>query len=62
VWTGYTGKVSRTIWPELKDAVFLVRYPEDKGSKKTSDFRAGLQEIAPNVLGQMGIEQPQPME
>ncbi len=58
---GYTGKVARAIWPELKDTVFFVRHPEGKGAGKTSDFRAGFQDIAPTVLGQMGIEQPQPM-
>jgi len=59
---GYTGKVARAIWPELQDTVFFVRHPEGKGAGKTSDFRAGFQDIAPTVLGQMGIEQPQPMD
>jgi len=57
---GYTGKVARAIWPELKDIVFYVRHPEGKGAGKTSDFRAGFQDIAPTVLAQMGLAQPQP--
>jgi arylsulfatase A-like enzyme len=59
---GYTGKVARAIWPELKDIVFYVRHPEGKGAGKTSDFRVGFQDIAPTVLGQMGIGPPQPMD
>ena len=59
---GYTGKVARAIWPELKDIVFYVRHPEGKGAGETSDFRAGFQDIAPTVLGQMGMEPPQPTD
>jgi arylsulfatase A-like enzyme len=59
---GYTGKVARAIWPELKDTVFYVRHPEGRGAGKTSDFRAGFQDIAPTVLAQMGIAPPQPMD
>jgi arylsulfatase A-like enzyme len=59
---GYTGKVAEAIWPELKDIVFYVRHPEGGGAGRTSDFRAGFQDIAPTVLAQMGMEQPQPMD
>lgn len=59
---GFTGKVAQAIWPELKDIIFYVRHPKGKGSGKTSDFRAGFHDIAPTVLGQMGLEPPQPMD
>lgn len=59
---GYTGKVARAIWPELKDIVFYIRHPEGWGAGQTSDFRASIHDIAPTVLGQMGIGLPQPMD
>ncbi len=59
---GYTGKVDRAIWPELKDIVFYVHHPDGKGSGQTSDFRASFHDIAPTVLGQMGAHAPQPMD
>jgi len=59
---GYTGKVARAIWPELKDIVFYVRHPEGKGAGETSEFRASIHDIAPTVLGQMGMESPNPMD
>jgi len=59
---GYTGKVARAIWPELKDIVFYVRHPEGKGAGKTSDFRASIHDIAPTILGAMGIEPGQPAD
>lgn len=59
---GYTGKVDRAIWPELKDIVFYVHHPEGKGSGQTSDFRVSFHDIAPTILGQMGIRPPQPMD
>lgn len=59
---GYTGKVARAIWPELTDIIFYVRHPEGKGAGETSDFYASIHDIAPTVLGQMGIELPQPMD
>jgi arylsulfatase A-like enzyme len=57
---GYTGKVAQAIWPELKDIVFYIRHPEGRGAGRTSDFRAGFQDISPTVLGAMGIEPAQP--
>jgi len=59
---GYTGKVDEALWPELTDIPFLVRHPEGKGAGQTSDFYASIHDVAPTVLANMGIEQPQPME
>ncbi len=59
---GYTGKVARAIWPELKDIVFYVRHPEGKGAGRTSDFRASVHDVAPTILGAMGIEPGQPTD
>jgi arylsulfatase A-like enzyme len=59
---GYTGKPPYALWPELVDIVFLVRHPEGKGAGETSDFYASTYDVAPTVLGTLGIEPPEPME
>jgi arylsulfatase A-like enzyme len=59
---GYTGKVARAIWPELKDIIFYVRHPEGKGAGETSDYRVSIHDVAPTVLQQMGIELQQPVD
>lgn len=58
---GYTGKVDRALWPELTDTFFFIRHPEGKGAGKTSDYYASTHDIAPTVLGMMGIERPEQM-
>ncbi len=59
---GYTGKPYEALWPELTDIVFMVRHPEGRGAGRTSDFYASTHDIAPTVLGSMGVEPPQPMQ
>ena len=59
---GYTGKPPYALWPELTDIVFLVRHPEGKGAGEESDYYASTHDVAPTVLGFLGVEPPQPME
>lgn len=59
---GYTGKVARAIWPELKDTILYIRHPEGRGAGKTSDYRASIHDIAPTVFGVMDLEAEQRME
>jgi arylsulfatase A-like enzyme len=59
---GYTGKVDESLWPELTDIPFMVRHPEGKGAGETSDFYASIHDIAPTILANMDISQPQPMD
>jgi arylsulfatase A-like enzyme len=59
---GYTGKPHYALWPELTDIVFLVRHPEGKGAGEVSDHYASTHDVAPTVLGALGIEPPSPME
>jgi arylsulfatase A-like enzyme len=59
---GYTGKPHYALWPELTDIVFLVRHPEGKGAGGVSDHYASTHDVAPTVLGFLGIEPPHPME
>jgi arylsulfatase A-like enzyme len=58
---GYTGKTPNILWPELTDIVYYVRHPEGKGAGETSDFYASLHDVAPTVLANLGLDQPQPM-
>jgi arylsulfatase A-like enzyme len=59
---GYTGKPPYALWPELVDIVFLLRYPEGKGAGETSEYYASTHDVAPTVLGTLGIAPPEPME
>jgi len=59
---GYTGKPHYALWPELTDIVFLLRHPEGKGAGQTSDYYASTHDVAPTILGFLGIEPPRPVE
>ncbi len=59
---GYTGKPSYCLWPEITDVPFMIRHPESKGAGKTSDFYASTHDVAPTILGYLGIEPEQPMD
>jgi arylsulfatase A-like enzyme len=59
---GYTGKPAYALWPELTDIVFLLRHPEGKGAGVVSDYYASTHDVAPTVLGFLGLEPPSPME
>jgi arylsulfatase A-like enzyme len=59
---GYTGKPHYALWPELTDIVLLVRHPGGKGAGQTSDHYASTHDVAPTVLGFLGIEPSKPME
>ena len=57
-----TGKPFWALWPEMTDIVFFIRHPEGAGAGQTSDFYASTHDVAPTVLGVLGIEPPQPMD
>jgi len=59
---GYTGKPHYALWPELTDIVFLIRHPGGKGAGKTSDYYASTHDVAPTILGFLGVEPEQPMD
>ncbi len=59
---GYTGKPAYALWPELTDIVFLLRHPEHKRAGEVSEHYASTHDVAPTVLGTLGIEPPKPME
>jgi arylsulfatase A-like enzyme len=59
---GITGKVPYALYPELTNITFFVRHPEGKLAGETSDYYASTHDVAPTVLGFLGIEPQKPME
>jgi arylsulfatase A-like enzyme len=59
---GYTGKPSYALWPEITDVPFMIRHPEGKRGGETSDFYASTHDVAPTILGFLGVEPEQPMD
>jgi arylsulfatase A-like enzyme len=59
---GYTGKPSYVLWPEITDVPFMIRHPEGSRGGETSDYYASTHDVAPTILGFLGIEPEQPME
>jgi arylsulfatase A-like enzyme len=57
-----TGKPFWALWPELTDIPFFIRHPEGKGAGQTSDYYASTHDVAPTILGFLGIEPQQPMD
>jgi arylsulfatase A-like enzyme len=59
---GYTGKLPSVLWPEITDIPFLIRHPSGKMGGQTSDYYASTHDVAPTILGFMGIKPPEQME
>jgi arylsulfatase A-like enzyme len=53
-----TGKPFWALWPEVTDIPFFIRHPEGKGAGQTSDYYASTHDVAPTVLGALGVEVP----
>ena len=59
---GLTGKVSAGLYSELTDIPLLVRHPRGERAGQVSDAFAQNHDLAPTILGMLGIEPPVPME
>ena len=60
---GFAGKVPGALYPELTDIVFMIRPPgAEGGGGRTSDVFASTHDVAPTILGFLGIEPPSPMQ
>jgi len=59
---GYTGKLPYALYTELTDTVLMVRHPEGKGAGKTTDFFASTHDVAPTILGFLGIRDRENMD
>jgi arylsulfatase A-like enzyme len=57
-----TGKPFWALWPEVTDIPFLIRHPEGKGAGQTSDHYVSTHDVAPTVLGYLGIDIPEAMQ
>jgi arylsulfatase A-like enzyme len=57
-----TGKPFWALYPELTDIPFMIRHPEGTRAGETSDYYASTHDVAPTILGYLGIEPEQPME
>jgi len=57
-----TGKPFWALWPELTDIPFFIRHPEGKGAGQTSEFYASTHDVAPTVLGFLGMQPEEPMD
>ena len=55
---GFAGKVPAALYPELTDITYMIRHPSGKGAGQTSDYFASTHDVAPTVLGALGIEAP----
>jgi arylsulfatase A-like enzyme len=59
---GIVGKPPYALWPEVTDIVFFMRHPEGKLAGDASDYYASTHDVAPTILGFLGIKSPQPMD
>jgi arylsulfatase A-like enzyme len=59
---GIVGKLPTAMYPELTDIVFLMRHPEGKGAGEKSDYYASTHDVAPTILGFLGVKPPEQME
>ena len=58
---GYTGKPPYVLWPEVTDVPFFVRHPGGKMAGERSDYHASTHDVAPTILGALGMEAPAQM-
>lgn len=56
------GKPVYALYPEVTDIPFFIRHPEGKGAGETNDYYASTHDVAPTILGFLGIEPPEAME
>ena len=59
---GIVGKPPPALWPEVTDVPLFVRPPGGRGTGETSDYYASTHDVAPTILGFLGIEPPHPMD
>ncbi len=58
---GYTGRPPYVLWPEVTDVPFFVRHPSGKMAGERSDYHASTHDVAPTILGALGVEAPDQM-
>ena len=58
---GLVGKPHYALYPEVTDVPFMIRHPEGRSSGEANDYFASTHDVAPTVLGHLGIEPPEQM-
>jgi arylsulfatase A-like enzyme len=58
---GVTGKPPYALWSEITDIVLLMRHPERKAAGRAPAHLASTHDLAPTILGVLGIEPPPTM-
>lgn len=56
------GKKASAMYTELVNLPFMIRHPEGKGAGEENDYYASTHDVAPTVLGALGIKPEQAME
>jgi arylsulfatase A-like enzyme len=59
---GVTGKPPYALWPEVTDIPFFIRHPQGAGAGEVSDYHASTHDVAPTILGFLGIEPQKAMD
>lgn len=59
---GIVGKPHYALWPEVTDVPFFIRHPGGKRAGETDDYYASTHDVAPTILGFLGIEPPEPLD
>ena len=58
---GLVGKPHYALYPETVDVPFMIRHPGGKLSGDTDDYFASTHDVAPTILGHLGIDPPEQM-
>lgn len=59
---GIAGKVPSALYPELLDIPLFLRHPEGRGAGRSAAYPASTHDVAPTILGALGLEPPSPMD
>lgn len=59
---GVVGKPPYALWPEVTDIPFFLRHPDiGEADAGESDYRASTHDVAPTLLGALGLDIPEQM-
>jgi arylsulfatase A-like enzyme len=58
---GLVGKPHYALYPETVDVPFMIRHPGGKLSGDAHDYFASTHDVAPTILGHLGIDPPEQM-
>jgi arylsulfatase A-like enzyme len=59
---GYVAKFAWELHPELIHVPMMLRHPEGKGARRTTDFYSQTEDVASTLLAAAGLERPEWMD